>query len=241
MNRGYWDRLARQFDKEVFDTTACDKNRTILKAIVRHADPAATACDLGCGVGRWVPALAAHFREVVAVDFSPGCLEVARKKHRDITNVRYVCADVTNPRARIPATDFVVSINVVMMPDARRRARALALLRKKVKPGGRVLMVVPSLESALLAGFRLRRWRGQSAGPTRSRRGENPSQGLVAAGGTITKHFLREELDVLLEDAGFTDVTIRKVEYGWDTEFEDPPKWMRRPYPWDWLILCRPA
>jgi hypothetical protein len=33
--------------------------------------------------------------------------------------------------------------------------------------------------------------------------------------------------------------SIEKVEYDWSTEFADPPRWMKDPYPWDWLVLSK--
>ena len=29
---------------------------------------------------------------------------------------------------------------------------------------------------------------------------------------------------------------VRKIAYPWTTEFAEPPRWMREPYPWDWLV-----
>ena len=34
---------------------------------------------------------------------------------------------------------------------------------------------------------------------------------------------------------------IEKIEYAWDADFEDAPRWMQDPYPWDWLIVARKA
>jgi hypothetical protein len=30
-----------------------------------------------------------------------------------------------------------------------------------------------------------------------------------------------------------------KLEYGWKTEFSHPPRWMKAPFPWDWLVTAR--
>lgn len=40
-----------------------------------------TVADLGCGRGDWLPFLTAHFGNVVAVDYAPGTLAVARRAH----------------------------------------------------------------------------------------------------------------------------------------------------------------
>ena len=57
--------------------------------------------------------------------------------------------------------------------------------------------------------------------------------------GVPTKHWLREELQVALRAAGFVVESVDKVEYGWDTEFPDPPRWMKDPWPWDWAVAAR--
>ena len=63
--------------------------------------------------------------------------------------------------------------------------------------------------------------------------------GMVDINGVATKHYLKEELIVLLKDLRFDIASIEKVEYDWSTEFDQPPRWMKEPYPWDWLILAK--
>jgi len=57
--------------------------------------------------------------------------------------------------------------------------------------------------------------------------------------GVPTKHYLKEELTIYLSDFGLKVLSVDKVEYAWNTEFIEPPKWMNEPYPWDWLVICR--
>ena len=64
-------------------------------------------------------------------------------------------------------------------------------------------------------------------------------QSLVRIEGVATKHYLGEEATVFLENEGFRFVSIDKVEYSWDTEFDEPPQWMGRPGPWDWLLVAK--
>jgi hypothetical protein len=51
-----------------------------------------------------------------------------------------------------------------------------------------------------------------------------------------TKHFLKEELELLLDLEGFTIQTIQKIEYEWSTEFHEAPSWLKNPTPWDWMV-----
>ncbi len=65
------------------------------------------------------------------------------------------------------------------------------------------------------------------------------SDGLINIDDVTTKHYLREEIVVTWEKAGFEILEIKKIEYGWDTEFDDVPSWMKAPFPWDWMVLAR--
>ena len=117
-----------------------------------------------------------------------------------------------------------------------------------VRPGGRIALVVPSLESALLARHRLVEWNLRS-GVTPSKAltdGFDDSDpdarsiargGLMDAGGLPTKHYLREEIESTAARYGLAAASFEKIEYRWSTEFAKPPRWMRAPYPWDWLAL----
>jgi len=54
-----------------------------------------------------------------------------------------------------------------------------------------------------------------------------------------TKHFLKEELELLLTIEGFTIEKIKKINYEWSTEFHVVPKWLKDPKPWDWLVVAK--
>jgi hypothetical protein len=54
-----------------------------------------------------------------------------------------------------------------------------------------------------------------------------------------TKHFLKEELVVLLKNRGLETVEVGKIKYPWDTEYFSPPRWMKDPLPWDWLLVAK--
>src|SRR5262249_45913857 len=106
----------------------------------------------------------------------------------------------------------------------------------------------PSLESSLYTDTRLIDWNMRS-GMSHERalceglRDEpgvlgHPAAGVVDTGGEPTKHYLAEEAFVMMQDAGFDVVCVDKIEYDWCNELEDPPGWLREPYPWHWLLVC---
>lgn len=63
--------------------------------------------------------------------------------------------------------------------------------------------------------------------------------GVMDAGGALTKHYLREEIDCSAARHRLRIQSCEKIEYPWDTEFHQPPRWMKAPYPWDWLAVIR--
>jgi hypothetical protein len=135
---------------------------------------------------------------------------------------------------------------VLIMPSEKMRAGILKGLSGMLKKGGGLLLLVPSLESSLYAHERRAEWlrrspRKRVAVATSLPPGKGVLRGLLSIDGVPTKHWLREELDVALRASGFRDVTVEKVEYDWGTEFADPPRWMKDPYPWDWAAAARRA
>ena len=114
------------------------------------------------------------------------------------------------------------------------------------------MLVVPSLESALLTDFRLiecnLRHGLRPGSAVRSGFQSSPKagrsrvhEGVLRIEQVETKHFLREELLILLCNRGMRTLEIEKIEYPWNTEFTNTPRWMQAPYPWDWLFVARKA
>jgi len=125
----------------------------------------------------------------------------------------------------------------------------LDLVANHLGPGSHLVLVVPSLESALLTDFRLIEWNLRDgmkpsaavrAGFRAHRQTDNPHlhEGIVQIDDVPTKHYLKEELVALLERRSMRILDIYKIEYSWKTEFASPPRWMRSPFPWDWLLVA---
>jgi len=249
MDEKFWDAIAGSYESEIFDTLVNDRNGTILKYINRFGSHETTACDFGCGIGKYLPILAKRFKTVYAIDISGECLKRAQESSSHLDNVVYFKSDLSNPDLKISKVSFAISINMLIMPSVKRRLRILRNLFRSIRKGGYLLLVVPSLESVLYSHFRLLEWnlktglRHRSLIPQRLM-DNNSSKTSIRTGdldldGAQTKHYLKEELVDILSKAGFRIASIDKVEYPWKTEFANPPRWMREPYPWDWLIVCR--
>jgi hypothetical protein len=135
---------------------------------------------------------------------------------------------------------------VLIMPSDALRDGILKRLAGMLRRGGGLMLLVPSLESSLYAHARRAEWLRRSPGarvPSATTltgpSGRDVLRGILGIDGVRTKHWLREELVVALTAAGFKGVAVDKVEYGWDTEFAEPPRWMKEPWPWDWVAVGR--
>jgi SAM-dependent methyltransferase len=241
-----WDAAASRFDDLVCHVLAEDRGGIVAARVAaearrlraRRPGRAILAADFGCGTGRALRLLAAHADAVVGTDVSPACLAVATRAARGGDRVVLVRADLGRARValpiRAPGADLGLCVNVAIMPDERLRGRILANAARHVRPGGRLLLVVPAHESQLLVRRRWREWTGSRwrTGPR-----ERSVEGLYDVGGALTKLWTREELVSLAETLGCRAIAIERVEYDWSTEFERPPASFRAPYPWDWLAV----
>lgn len=245
MNERDWDKVAGSFEQEIFNVPANDSKGFITRWIKRLAQPDAVATDLGCGVGRTLPLLADRFTKVYAVDVSSQCLTVAAEACADRKNITYVHADLSKDRNSYPATDVVLCINTLLNASIEIREPLIDRTCRSVKRGGHLLLVVPSLNSALLTAYRHLQWNmrdgmdPKDAQQAAALNTKGLEHGIVHIDGVPTKHYLREELEASLAARGFSVEAIEKLEYPWTTEFEAPPKWMQAPFPWDWFVVAR--
>jgi hypothetical protein len=54
MDETYWDTMSADYDGQIFSCLDQDRDSVIVSAINRFADEALTACDFGCGVGKFL-------------------------------------------------------------------------------------------------------------------------------------------------------------------------------------------
>lgn len=244
MQRKYWEKMADSYGEEIFDVLQNDRKALIRKIIQQHASPRKTVMDIGCAIGKWLPVLAPAFKKVVAVDISAKNLQIAASLYPQYKNVDYLRADMSGRKTKVPACDFAICINAILTPVAKDRNIFFQSLQACVKKGGRIVITVPSLESWLLTSVVQQQYKIDRAlfPPTRNskealRKWNNIRQGNADIDDVPHKHYLKEELQLLLQDAGFRAEQFEKIEYGWDTEFNRPPKWLQQPGPWDWMVV----
>ena len=122
-----YDRWSRRYDDDHNATRDLDA-RVVRQSPLHLAG--ARVLELGCGTGKNSHWLATQSRELVALDFSPGMLDVARRRVR-AAHVRFVEHDITRPWPVDPASFDVVLGNLVLehvrdlLPIYAEAARAL--------------------------------------------------------------------------------------------------------------------
>jgi SAM-dependent methyltransferase len=247
MKREYWNNLACFYEDEIFSVLHNDRKGLVHEQIRKLGTPDKIAGDYGCGIGHFLPCLCESFQKVFAIDISRGLIAKAKKNCSNLANVEYITADLALPGLRLADTHFILSVNTLIMPSLATRLRILDAMAGHILKDGHLVLVVPSLESAMLTDFRLTE--------VNLRNGFSPSsavragfeqnghhrlrQGIIPIDNVPTKHYLKEELIALLERRDLRIEEISKIEYPWDTEFDSPPNWMKNPYPWDWLIVAQ--
>jgi SAM-dependent methyltransferase len=247
MKREYWNKLAGRYEDEIFSVLHYDRKQLVLQQIRKLGMPEKTAGDYGCGPGHFLPYLAENFQNVFAIDISRSLIARAKKKCSHLSNIEYIAADLAASGLRLANTHFILSVNAIIMPSLACRLRILDVMAGHILKDGHLVLVVPSLESAMLTDFRLvemnlrNGFRPASAVRAGFEKSNSPRlhQGIVPIEDVPTKHYLKEELVALLERRKLRIKEICKIEYPWDTEFDSPPGWMKQPYPWDWLVVAQ--
>lgn len=245
MDRNYWEKIAPGYDEEIFDVLYNDKKAIISKAIRKIGGPNKTVIDAGCAIGKWLPLLSPLFKEVIASDISAKNLSIAKARHASLSNIIYQRTDLSSPKARLPKADTVVCVNAILTDSLKKRNIFFHNLSRWVKKGGHLVLVVPSLESWMFTHIIQQKFSidkdlfDQKLSPKEaSKKYFNALQGNLDIDNVPTKHYVEEELHILLSREGFTIESCRKIEYNWNTEFVKAPKWLKEPKPWDWFVLA---
>ena len=241
----HWNTVADNYDKKIFNVFQNDKKNKLKKYIRKYASKENTAIDFGCGVGKALPLLAPFFKEIIGVDVSKKCIAIA--KSAPYKNVTFKEADLAAKKIDVPSVDFAFCCNVAMSDNIKRNYRIINNVLNSLNKGGVALFVLPSLESASLASWRLVSWydkEGVDLGDIpqndlchlKVNHQKQILEGVVMIDTVPTKHYLISELYSLFNSGDFVLQKLDRLEYGWDTEFDSPPDWMQAPYPWDWVI-----
>jgi SAM-dependent methyltransferase len=184
---------------------------------------------------------------VLATDISLECIAIASENPYE--NIQYKKADLTSPALKFPLADFGLCCNVAILPDPHDNLKIIRNVYKNLRSGGHALFVIPSLDSILFYAWRLIDWYGREGISVEEIPGSefnyfkgpkhNIFSGIIDIRGVRTKHYSHPEIEVIFSEVGFEVTNIERLEYDWKTEFSSPPEWMKRPYPWDWMVEVR--
>lgn len=246
MDKAYWNRIGSDYNTEIFDAYKEDRNGKLIATIRKYGNPMHTAIDFGCGTGKALPYLSPAFKKVLATDISSELL--SQSKDLPYKNVTFKQADLAKP-IKLPPADFAFCCNVAILPDLEKNMGIIRNVQKALRVSGSAVFVLPSLESALFSAWRLVDQYKREGVPLNKIPKSELSyfdggkkellKGLVRISGVATKHYLQPEIEALFADVKLPLKKIDKLEYNWTSEFADPPKWMGKPYPWDWIVECR--
>ncbi|MES1221126.1 MAG: methyltransferase domain-containing protein [Bacteroidota bacterium] len=245
MNRTYWEKIAPAYNDEIFDVLDNDKKAIIRSAIKKFSSKNKTVIDIGCAIGKWLPVLSPAFKKVYAIDISQRNLDIAKTIHPKLTNVIYQRVDMSDPKSLIPKCDFAICINAILTGTKQKRNIFFKNLQQCVKKGGRIILVIPSLESSMLTSIIRQQWDPDKDAKKAINKKkafsqlQNLLEGNSSIDGVSHKHYLKEELILLLAREGFAVEDAQKIEYNWNTEFLKPPKWLKEPRPWDWMVVAK--
>lgn len=245
MDRNYWEKIAPDYNDEIFDVLQNDTKGLIVSAIKKVSSKNKTVIDIGCAIGKWLPVLSPAFKKVYAVDISKENLEIAKKLYPEFSNVEYDRIDMSNAKAKMPLCDVGICINAILTDSLKKRNIFFSNLQKCIKKNGHLILVIPSLESSMLTSIIRQRWNPDKDADEVIRKNKtgfqlkNILQGNAEIDNVPTKHYLKEELQLLLANEGFEAEDFQKIEYDWKTEFIAPPKWLNEPKPWDWMVVAR--
>eukprot|EP00603_Paraphysomonas_imperforata_P011612 CAMPEP_0114485706 /NCGR_PEP_ID=MMETSP0104-20121206/20090_1 /TAXON_ID=37642 ORGANISM="Paraphysomonas imperforata, Strain PA2" /NCGR_SAMPLE_ID=MMETSP0104 /ASSEMBLY_ACC=CAM_ASM_000202 /LENGTH=469 /DNA_ID=CAMNT_0001661839 /DNA_START=53 /DNA_END=1463 /DNA_ORIENTATION=+ len=154
----YWDSWAGNWDGEIISSIDEDINGAVKDALARYCptEPTSFSVDFGCGVGLYLPTLAASSGSVLGLDISRKLLARAREDcdRKGLTNVRLKRADLGTCDVRKlnieNVANFAVCANVLISPEPCTRRSIVANLAASLQCHAHALFVVPAIRSARL-------------------------------------------------------------------------------------------
>jgi 2-polyprenyl-3-methyl-5-hydroxy-6-metoxy-1,4-benzoquinol methylase len=193
------ERLQYQFDLLREDFNLWFDEALRLGGLPTDPDRASwSVLDLGCGEGQFTREIARRYpgADVVGMDVNPAAVEAASAAAAPLTNVRFLVHDAREPIAGTAAGFDVAVLWMVLfyLPD---KAAALAHVAAALRPGGVLLLGTVPDDAVRL---------------------DHPAAMEIHAHGTeMMRRFgffgLEPQLEPLLREAGFDDVTTVLLRY----------------------------
>lgn len=247
MNSSDWDKFAEDYYSEVISPIKNSINNPLLDDLKKIDSKDLRVLEAGCGLGELVPFLSKNFREVVAFDFSNKMIDLAKQMNKQ-KNVSLSVLDMTKIDFS-DEFDVVVSVNSLLMPDLADLNLAFERIYASLKKGGKLLAIVPSIESHIYQGMLvldkcIEKGDSPSKALSLARKSVQPErydfvQGVIEFDGDLQKAFYRFEIIYRLSKVGFKNFKVDKVYYSWKEWKEAGYGYFpREKEPWDWYFVC---
>ncbi len=130
-----YDRWSRQYDDDQNATR--DLDAFVLRQVPLHL-AGARVLEVGCGTGKNSAWLVSQARELIALDFSPGMLDVARRRVPS-SRARFVEHDVTRPWP-VEAGSIDVVVGNLVLEHVRELAPVFAEAARVLRAGGQFFL-----------------------------------------------------------------------------------------------------
>ena len=230
-NQRYWDVAGESWD-DIHDTFSTELWGVIRRTLQTYCRSSDQVVDFGCGGGRYVAFIAVRVRHVFGIDISEKLLEIARKEivlRKRLSNVQLLRHDLgangvlsrlAALEKPVPTADLGICTNVLLSPEPCTRANILDAAAAYVRTGGKLILLVPAVSSALHIRHQHKRWlqERRRRGFKRNPRIEAPEatcaaderRGVFCRDGVRTQHFKLADIQADLCRHGFQ--TILKVE-----------------------------
>jgi SAM-dependent methyltransferase len=240
-----WGGAAADYEQVFVDPDLPDVRNPLRPALAALAGPRKVVADLGCGTGVLLSFLAERFSHVHAVDFADGMLVRARQAAAGLANVTFWHRPLTRLPELRGGIDVAVAVNSFVMPGLDELERALRTARTLLRPGGRLLGVLPAMDAVhYYTMLMLDRARRTGMPQEQARRnaahlaehelynfafGEFRYRGIV-------QHFWQPfEARYRLRRCGLRLLRLEKVHLSW-SQFGGAADLRRLPPPWDWFF-----
>ncbi len=101
--------------------------------------------EIGCGWGNVVGLIYSESREIVAVDIDSESVQQVQMRYQDCPNVTAFQGDICDERLPdIVGTDYDSVLSVNVLEHIQDDTQALSTMRRALRPGGHLLLVVPA-------------------------------------------------------------------------------------------------
>ena len=241
-----WDRISGDYYSEIISPLKNSVSNPLLDDL-KEVSGDFSVLELGCGVGELIPFFSSNFREVVAIDFSPDMIELAKKK--EFPNVLCMVKDMTDLKEFREKFDVAVSVNSILAPDVVKIDKIIKEIFNCLKPGGRLFVIIPAIESYIYQSMLITESKikegidvkdaVKEASDSFDGKKSDLLQGILCFDKDSQKAFYRFEITYRFEKAGFRNVVIERVLYPWK-EWRDAGQeyFPRKMKPWDWYFTC---